>query len=147
MNRQESILVETDTPPDALDGTDAGTTESIRWIGILILLALLSILVAVWAVAPRPVWSASEVVLFVLAALLFSLVAIFLAVSEYHEWLVRTQEGVRPIVAELRRLQETQTRLDATVGKGHQELTTLARQAERTQREPGGHLAGELGRP
>lgn len=133
------------TPMDLFDGAGAVKTESLRWVWLLILVALISILVAVAVFSPPEIWSPSQIVLFVLTALLCTLVAISLGVAECRDGLTRSAESLQPIATQISEIQDLQMQLGAVVQQGNGELNGLTARGAASQHELDERLAGLAG--
>ena len=127
---------EASTPLDVFDDPNPGRIGLAKWILPVILLVLVPILVAVAVFSRQPpsVWSATDIVLFVLTALLCTLVAVSLALTGCGEWLNRIEQSIQPVATQLNAIQEAQTRLSDTVQKSSLELATRTLQDEANPR-------------
>ena len=107
-----------------------------RWVLPVILLVLVLILIVIAAFSKQPpnVWSATDIVLYFLTALLCTLVAISFALTGFATPLARTEQTVQPLAAEIAALREEQVSLCDAVIKGNQEVGATVSQLQRNQR-------------
>jgi len=97
-------------------------------------LVLVLVVIAAFAKQPPNVWSATDIVLYFLTALLCTLVAISFAVTGFAAPLARTEQTVQPLAAEITALRDEQVSLCDVVIKGNQEVSATVSQLQRNQR-------------
>ncbi len=130
------IPEETGIPINGIDDSNPERAGWIKWVPPLLLLLLVPVLVgiAVFSRQPPTLWSATDIALFILTALLCTLVAVSLTLAGCSDWLRRMDQSSQAMVAQILALQDTQTRLGEVVHKSNQEVGTRISQQEGQQR-------------
>jgi hypothetical protein len=119
-SRKDLIVKETSASADLFENTTPAKTGFRKWILPVIFLVLVPILVAAAAFSSQApnITGVTNIALFVLTALLCTLVAVALTLTGCGEWLTRIEQSIQVMAAQLVGMQDTQTRLQEAVQKG-----------------------------
>ena len=136
---------EASTSTDIFDDPSAGRVGLVKWILPVILLVLVVILVAVAAFSRQApsVWSVTDIVLFVLTALLCTLVAASLALTGCGRWLTRIEQSIQPMTADIIAIQDTQAGLCEALQESNAR-TVLEEKSQRLLQDSFGRLADNV---
>jgi len=140
---------ETSAPLDVVDDRNPGRADVARWIVPVVLLVLVTTLVASASFSsPSPnAWSTTDTILFILTALLCTLVAASLTLTGCARWLTGIERSIQPMAADIAALQETQAQLCEALRRSGQESTAKTLLDERNQhffQDSFGRLANSL---
>lgn len=126
---------DTSIPLDSADSVNVGKTDWTRWVVPVVLLVLVATLVgATFFFSRSPnAWSTADTVLFILTALLCTLVTAYLTLTGCSRWLSGIERSLQPLATEMASLQETQTQLGIAIHKAGDESNARAQVDERNQ--------------
>ncbi len=129
-------MKETSASAELFEETTPAKAGVRKWILPVIFLVLVPVLVAAAAFATQAptISGVTNIVLFVLTALLCTLVAVALTLTGCGEWLTRIEQSIQAMAAQLVAAQDMQTRLQETVQKSSRASDAKTLQEEGNRR-------------